>query len=228
VGQLFDAGGPATVRVTGFVDGFEMYAEADVTVYLPTVEIMSEESLIAGNTYRVTWPLVVGESPILFTLSFSPDGGYVWDDVAAGLVYPYYNWLVPEVATDRGMLRVRCLDGGTETRVYYSCEFSVVGAAGIDPRTRRDAADLLVSPNPSRASFDIRFSCPGDRGVSLDIYSVEGRLVRELMDEETPAGIRSVTWHGDDDVGSQVAAGAYFAVLDTGERVLVRKLIVER
>jgi hypothetical protein len=35
-------------------------------------------------------------------------------------------------------------------------------------------------------------------------------LVRTLVDEERPAGVQKVQWHGINDSGSPVASGVYF------------------
>lgn len=58
----------------------------------------------------------------------------------------------------------------------------------------------------------------------LAVFDVQGRLVRGLLDGETSAGERVMTWDGRDDGGSPVASGLYLVRLDVGGQVLTRSL----
>ena len=49
-------------------------------------------------------------------------------------------------------------------------------------------------PNPFNATTLIRFSLKEAGHVNLDIYSIEGKIVRTLINKEMPAGKFSVTW----------------------------------
>lgn len=65
----------------------------------------------------------------------------------------------------------------------------------------------------SGAEFALSVSESGSARLSL--YDVRGRRVRLLWDGELAAGERGVHWDGADDGGRRVAAGVYFARLDT-------------
>ena len=79
-------------------------------------------------------------------------------------------------------------------------------------------------PNPFNPLTTISFALPRAARVHLAIYTVNGRLVRTLLDEERPAGAHSVTWLGRDDAGRSVATGTYFYQLRAGDFRQVRKL----
>ena len=52
----------------------------------------------------------------------------------------------------------------------------------------------------------------------MEIYSIEGRLVRTLVNEIRPAGDLELRWDGRNNRGSQVASGTYFCrMLSDGE-----------
>jgi hypothetical protein len=87
---------------------------------------------------------------------------------------------------------------------------------------------LEVVPNPSSSAFRVRFSAPRDAAISLRIYSVEGELVRTLVEGEVVGGTRDLTWDGRNDLGMPVAAGTYFAVIEGGEERWVRKMVLQR
>jgi len=73
---------------------------------------------------------------------------------------------------------------------------------------------LMVSdprPNPFTGSTSIRFEIPDPGGrVSVRVYSVSGRLVRELGNGVLPGGTHEAVWDGKDDGGERVASGVYF------------------
>jgi hypothetical protein len=56
----------------------------------------------------------------------------------------------------------------------------------------------------------IRFALPEASRTTVAIYSLTGRLVRELVNGEMPAGKHAVSWNGQDQTGAAVAAGTYF------------------
>jgi hypothetical protein len=81
------------------------------------------------------------------------------------------------------------------------------------------------SPNPFNPSTTIKFSLPESSPVNLVIYDVSGRLVRTLIDGHViDAGEREKQWDGLDDSGRQVSAGVYFAKMNAGEVVDVKRM----
>lgn len=75
---------------------------------------------------------------------------------------------------------------------------------------------LSVSPNPSGpGEASIRFAAPAGRPVSIDVYDVAGRHVRNLVAAGKLAG-SSVAWDGRDDAGQDAAPGIYFVRMVSG------------
>jgi hypothetical protein len=87
---------------------------------------------------------------------------------------------------------------------------------------------LTLSPTPSQSGFTVSFTGQGISPVSVRVYSVEGQLVRTLVDGAFLTGARRVTWDGRNDQGVPVAAGTYFAVLHEGDQRTVRKMVLQR
>jgi hypothetical protein len=86
-------------------------------------------------------------------------------------------------------------------------------------------------PNPFNPLTRIAFSVPespGDGGaaVSLTVYSVDGRVVRRLLDTELPPGRHSSVWDGRDGSGREVASGVYFYRLTVGPKSLTRRMVL--
>ncbi len=84
------------------------------------------------------------------------------------------------------------------------------------------------SPNPFNPSTTINYSVPeGYSGtVSLAVYDLRGRLVKQLAEGTRPAGSYRAFWDGTDASGQQLASGIYFYRLIAGEHVQTRKMVL--
>jgi hypothetical protein len=93
----------------------------------------------------------------------------------------------------------------------------------------RSVAIHSVSPNPARSSSRIEYEIAERGRVQLSVYDVAGRLVREVVDGDLDAGLHTTRWDGRDRSGRPVAAGVYFAKLETSRgRPDAVKMIVVR
>jgi len=80
------------------------------------------------------------------------------------------------------------------------------------------------APNPFNPLTEIAYSLAADGRVSLEIYDVAGRRVRDLVSATLTAGPKVARWDGRSDDGRQVAAGVYFARLRSGGTESLHKL----
>jgi len=83
-------------------------------------------------------------------------------------------------------------------------------------------------PNPFNPTTTVSFSLSHRGNAQIYIYSVDGSLVRRLVDREMPAGSHEVVWDGRDDHGSPAASGVFFYRLTLGNRTLSRKAVLLR
>lgn len=70
---------------------------------------------------------------------------------------------------------------------------------------------LAASPNPSRGGATLRYTLPADGDVALEVFDLQGRLVRILESGRRPAGQHDVQWDGRDLSGASLRAGIYLA-----------------
>ena len=83
----------------------------------------------------------------------------------------------------------------------------------------------IASGNPSPGATTLRFALPADANVSLGIYDVAGRQVRDLAHGWRAAGVQSVAWDGRDDSGAVVAPGVYMAAVRAGSGSATARLV---
>jgi len=84
---------------------------------------------------------------------------------------------------------------------------------------------VTAHPNPFNPSTTIAFDLLRAMDVSLDIYDLQGRLVRRLLDENPyVTGSHKQVWDGRDSGGQTTASGVYFYRFTAGDQKRVGKL----
>ena len=62
--------------------------------------------------------------------------------------------------------------------------------------------------------------------MTLSIYDLKGKLVKELLTRTMPMGSHSITWNGKDTHGNSVPTGIYFYVITDGISLKREKMIL--
>ncbi len=84
---------------------------------------------------------------------------------------------------------------------------------------------VTAHPNPFNPTTTIAFELPRAVEVSLEIFDLQGRLVRRLLDENPHAsGSHQQVWDGHDSGGQVTASGVYFYKFTAGDQNRVGKL----
>lgn len=81
-------------------------------------------------------------------------------------------------------------------------------------------------PNPFNPTTTISFEMPQSENVSLKIYSINGELVKILVDGNFSAGKFEKVWNGKDEFGNDVSSGIYFYRLTAGKFDRSAKMIL--
>ena len=84
------------------------------------------------------------------------------------------------------------------------------------------------APNPFNPVTTIRFGLPQAGKVRLTIYSVTGKKVATLVNDYLEAGYHEVAWAGTNGAGQPVASGIYIYELVSGDKRLVRKMLLAK
>ena len=78
----------------------------------------------------------------------------------------------------------------------------------------------VQTPNPGAGHMSMQYALPRPGPVRIDVYSVDGRLMKSLVDaSEHPAGTFDVRWDGRMTSGASVPSGMYFYRMRAGEVV---------
>ncbi len=81
-------------------------------------------------------------------------------------------------------------------------------------------------PNPFNPATTIHFELPKQARVRLNIYNIQGQLVRTLVNGQSAAGRYHVIWDGSNDRGQTVSSGIYIYRIQAGDFVKTRKMML--
>ena len=102
-------------------------------------------------------------------------------------------------------------------------------SGGNDAAAPAMVTGLRNSPNPFKPQTTIQYRLLGPADVSVQVYELNGRLVRTLVSAvRQPAGEQFLPWDGKDDAGELASGGMYFyrvwtpVETRTGKMVMVR------
>jgi len=164
---------------------------------------------------------------------------YIYADYGTGRIWSLeYDGIGPTVNTELLDTALKISTFGVdELGEIYICAFNdsiyrFAGTASVDPGGG-DGQSMGLElksnyPNPFRKATTISFSVPGGSPggpeVSLGIYDLQGRLIRNLLYSSPGQGLQSVTWDGANSAGARVAPGVYLYRLRTGSGAITRKM----
>ncbi len=83
-------------------------------------------------------------------------------------------------------------------------------------------------PNPFNPSTQITFTIQQDGPVQIQVYNIQGQLIRTLLDEYKQAGTHHVNWNGLDQKGVRVASGTYVYRITTSEHTLTQQMTLTK
>jgi major membrane immunogen (membrane-anchored lipoprotein) len=89
----------------------------------------------------------------------------------------------------------------------------------IDSRSETDKISVNVLPNPFYSTLTLEYSLTKKCYVNLSIYDNQGKLLKQLVDQEQLAGPHNIQWN------DCPSAGIYYYRLQTDNTVLCNKLI---
>lgn len=108
----------------------------------------------------------------------------------------------------------------------YAQLFPVDEVVAVEDRAPDVGLGLTVSPNPSSREVQLRLDLPRPSRVTISIYDVRGRRVRDLGDRWLSPGTHLTRWDGLGTDGRRAPAGIYFARLAAGRELRVAPVVV--
>jgi hypothetical protein len=117
---------------------------------------------------------------------------------------------------------------------FLALEPSMTDPNDDDPNTDVEddqylAFDITTSPNPFVEKTTIKFTLPEElrsQTLRVKIVDASGNLVKSFNSNDiASANTISIDWDGTNNDGSEVVAGAYFVVIEIGDKKIVHKIM---
>lgn len=125
------------------------------------------------------------------------------------------------------------IDAGTDIGLPYSGRAPDLGAfeTGLATWVEAELSQhfFVVAqsyPNPFNPETNIVYELPERTNLSVCVYDLVGRMVKELVNREHVSGRYTIQWNGTDLHGVPVTAGTYFAAIRTNCSVKILKLLL--
>jgi len=81
-------------------------------------------------------------------------------------------------------------------------------------------------PNPFNPNTTILYNLSSDELVSFEIFNLNGKKVRTLVNEYQNSGPKKVIWNADNNYGQQVPAGIYLYSIVAGNVKQTKKMLL--
>jgi len=81
-------------------------------------------------------------------------------------------------------------------------------------------------PNPFNPITTIEYDLPRESYVSLIVFDLLGRQVKQLVNGRVVSGYHQVIWNSTDDYGQPLGSGMYFYRIQAGEFIQTRKMVL--
>jgi uncharacterized repeat protein (TIGR01451 family) len=135
--------------------------------------------------------------------------------------------------TDRpeqaGTYYYKLQDVSIDGQTIFHGPVQVAGVTSVDKEFATPPDEYQLSqnhPNPFNPETHIQFAIPTAGHVSLNVYDIQGKLIRSLVNARKSAGTYSVTWDSRDNNGIKLTSGVYFYRISSNDFIMTRKMIL--
>lgn len=149
----------------------------------------------------------------------SPYPGKCYEDIADPAYYNLGNYTLNETSVN------------IQASLIVIAGYFAGGDESAGARQPEETESRLIArafPNPFGRVTTLSFSMPSEGQVSLAVYDVEGRLVKELLSDHLTAGRHQAVWDGCDGNGRSAAPGVYVARLEARGATISSKVVLIR
>ncbi len=137
-------------------------------------------------------------------------------------IYPVYDLKNSLTAEASGYV-------SDEKTLYPSSVTNYLNFELVSLNMSSDKFDERMFPNPinSGDGGTLVYAVAKDSHITLEMYDLFGRLIKDLVDEDKQKGVYYIKWDGKDNNGDIVPRGVYIFVMDAGDEVVRKKVFIK-
>ena len=83
-------------------------------------------------------------------------------------------------------------------------------------------------PNPFNPITTISFIIIEPQKINLSVYSINGALIKELINDYIPTGAHNIVWNGLGKNGTMVPSGLYIYKLSASQKSIQKKMVIAK
>jgi hypothetical protein len=176
-----------------------------------------------GGTTSDNWEYIFVETEVGYNLELKIPLADIRLDIGPDLEFGFDIQLNDADETTRDMVYRWWTDDDNawQDASLFGTAMFVEGGTAVDPDIGH-ATNFSLSqnyPNPFNPETSIQYSVGSESMVRLTVYDLLGNQVAELVHEQQPAGQYTAVFDG-----SGLASGMYFYRLQTGDKIITRKM----
>ncbi len=201
----------------------------------PIVQLLSpngEEEFSGGEDHEITWTASDNVGVVSIDILRSWDSGNSFPDVVAeGETNDgSFMWSVPDSSSETTRIRVVARDAaGLASYDDSDGDFATSTDSDVPGwPTPTQFALFQNAPNPFNPITRITYAIPAASRVIIDIFDVNGRRVKRLVDAELAPDRYEVIWDGKNDAGVELASGVYLYSLQANDHEVEKKMVLLR
>ncbi len=145
-----------------------------------------------------------------------------WNSINTNNTSVTVNTLQPST-TYYWSVKTKCLDNPLTWSDWSETQSFTTASLRISSFTTNLALSVAIFPNPLSNSITISFSLSQSQNISLEIFDVNGRLIKTLADKFFEAGEHHIDLNAE-----KINAGIYFLKMQAGEFLKTEKLIITK
>ncbi len=143
-----------------------------------------------------------------------------WDDQTSITHSPSYNWsLKCQVTDSNGDTDEDIMSSGIVQNMHENIQNKSI------LQIPNDVILFPNVPNPFNPITQIKFGLPNSQKVQIDVYSLNGKKIKTLLNNNMNAGYHTIIWNGTDSNGGKVSSGVYLYKLRSGNKIFTKKMI---
>jgi hypothetical protein len=177
-----------------------------------------------GNVYVTGLSVGLNTEPDYATIKYNPEGVQQWvaRHNGSGNGWDGATALALDAA---GNIYVTGFDTGAGWSVYTTIKYvqTTVSVEGKKPNLPTTYWLSQNYPNPFNSSTTVRYAIAKPDHVTLKVFTLQGREIVTLVNENKPAGEYAVKWNP-----TIVPSGVYLCRLQAGAFVETKKLVLLR
>ena len=207
-------------------------------VYSPRFDLQGAADVMIGYWRYFTDDQAQGPQDGLWLVEITNDDGASWSDVEntsdGNPAWVEVGFALADYFAVPGIVQMRFTAGDeTPTAITEALldDFTLSAIFDLTSTDDEFAVSFVTElgqnhPNPFNPRTAIKFSLEQASPVSLQVFDLNGRVVKTLADGSMAAGGHEVVWNGQDENGSSLASGVYFYRLQAEGRTMNRRMVL--